>query len=380
MTSENILKSLPETLLRPPAHAWDGPQPGLNAQADELCRYYFSQKTGRLESIVQYDDAGTPAMRVRYRARDDKPQPFEIEQWTGKDFVSRGIINQDGRVIQSHSLPRVMVTEDGEERAIPVDEQGVYITPAGTVVKLVSQGTWLSRPRASYLGRVREFNPLRPFQVKTLAGQHELAVDRHDVVIDLQGYVFEFTTKGLSALGELVIPELAGTVEPEEILEIPHTLFTLHINSTQVKPQESVRMDIHDYHANALVNGPLHSVVGRHPFIHKTIPELVDVHGSLVAEQHLRSVERVALELGLVFYALQHEERTQVRAAFLKAQQGLEERLWNAIATFEQSLSVERHTVISVADIRAWIDFASTDPHGAILELKERAQQKYAAR
>jgi hypothetical protein len=68
-----------------------------------------------------------------------------------------------------------------------------------------------------------------------------------------------------------------------------------------------------------------------------------------------------------------------VRACFLKAQHHLEERLWKAIDVFEQKLGKSRHTIVSPQDIRDWIDFAATQPHEALLQLKETAQKKYAA-
>lgn len=364
-----MFENLPDTLLHPPAHSWEGPQPGLSAQSDDFCRYYFSSKTGRIDHIIHYNSEGSPDLKVYYRAAADSKnvEPCEVESWNGSEFVRE----QSERNFQVHALPRVMIGDDGAEKKIPVDSPGVYITPAGEVVRLESHGTFFKRPRAVYLGRLTGFNALKPFFLKRAGGREPIAVDRKDVVIDPQGAVFQFTQEGLLMLGEIC----EGIAEPDalENFEIPHHLFTLQMKA------DATHMDIHDPHVQQFLVGPLHAIGGKHLFIRSSVPELVDVHGGDVAERLLRDVERCALELGLVFYAMKHEQRSDVRACFLKAQHALEEKLWKSIDVFEQTLGKSRHTIISPQDIRDWVDFAATDPHGALLQLKETAQKKYAA-
>lgn len=369
VTTATMFENLPDMLLRPPAHAWEGPQPGLSAQADDFCRYYFSDKTGRLDHIIHYGSDGAPDMRVHYQLTADakRVEPCELELWNGSEFVRQ----QNDRGFQSRRLPRVMVGEDGAEKQIPHEQEGVYVTPAGEVVRLESHGTLFKRPRAVYLGRLSGFNALKPFHIKTAAGAQPLMVDRKDVVIDPHGFAFQFTRNGLAALGEIC--DATPSDDDLENFEIPHELFTLRMSP------EKLYMDIHDRHAQEFLAGPLHAIGGKHPFIRNSVPELVDVHGGTVAESLLRHVERCALELGLVFYAMKHEQRSDVRACFLKAQHSLEENLWKAIDVFEQSLGKSRHTIISPQDIRDWVDFAATQPHEALLQLKETAQKKYAA-
>lgn len=381
MNTDVLFEKLPESLLQPPTHRWDGPQPGLHAQADEQRRYYFSPKTGRLETIVQYGEAGRPEFRVHYKANLNKGEAqlraHEVQRWNGSDFISEGVVHQDGRVIRTHSLPRTMITEQGEEKVISTDEDGVYITPAGIVVKLEVAGTWFKRPQAVYLGRARHFNPAKPFWMKTNAGEQELAVDRRDVVVDPHGTVFEFTPSGLVAIGELVIPEIEdGELAENGFMEIPHEFFTLHFNPADA----STHVEIRDPYIKDFLEGALPTVTGRHPFIHSTVPELADIHGSFVAEQRLRDVERASLELGLVFYALAQEQPRSLHAAFLKAQHVLEDRLWQAISELEKVVGMERHTLVSPAQIRNWIDRAAGHPHEALLELKQSARTHYAAR
>lgn len=364
-----MFENLPDMLLRPPAHAWEGPQPGLSAQADDFCRYYFSDKTGRLDRIIHYGSDGAPDMRVYYQPAADPKQvePCELELWNGSEFVRQ----QHEREFKSCRLPRVMVGDDGLEKKIPHEERGVYVTPAGEVVRLESYGTFFKRPRAVYLGRLSGFNALNPFYIKTTAGTEPIAIDRKDVVIDPEGFVFQFTQNGLVALGEIC--DTTPSDDALENFEIPHEIFTLRMTP------EKLHMDIHDRHVQDFIAGPLHAIGGKHPFIRNSVPELVDVHGGLFAENLLRTVERSALELGLIFYAMKHEQRSDVRACFLKAQHVLEEKLWRSIDDFEQSLGKSRHTIVSPQDIRDWIDFAATQPHAALLQLKEMAQKKYAA-
>lgn len=373
MNTSACFENLPESLLRPPAHAWEGPQPGLHAQADEMRRYYFSQKNGRLESIIQYDGCGAPEIKVRYRfgAGDSisKPRPFEVEQWNGEEYVSYGLVQQDGRVVRSHSLPRVMVNEHGADLAIPVDDNTVFITPAGVVVRLVSQGSWLRQPKAEFLGRVKEFSPLKPFVVKAVGGEHELDVDRRDVVINPYGHVFEFQPRGLTAIGELVVSEMGESSDAAaQTVEVPHDLFTLFFH-----PEQSPRVVIRDPQFNELLGGPLHTIVGHHSFLHQSVPELVDIHGSTVAEQRLRDVEQAATELGLVFYALRNEKRASFRAVFLKAQHQLEDALWKRVAELERVIGAEQHSVVNPRTLRAWIEQAAQHPHEALIELKRSA-------
>jgi hypothetical protein len=364
-----MFENLPDMLLHPPAHSWEGPQPGLSAQADDFCRYYFSAKTGRLDHIIHYGSDGTPELRIYYRTVGDskKVEPYEIERWNGSEFVHE----LKDRTFQVHELPRVMIGDDGLEKKIPLDAKDVYITPAGEVVRLESRGTFFKRPRAVYLGRLFGFNALKPFVLRRAGNKEPIAIDRKDVVIDPQGAVFQFTRDGLLALGELCGDSPVSDVL--ENFEIPHQLFTLRMNA------DVAHMDIHDPHAQQFLAGPLHTIGGKHVFIRSSVPELVDVHGGDVAERLLRNVERSALELGLVFYAMKHEQRSDVRACFLKAQHSLEEKLWKTIDVFEQTLGKSRHTIISPQDIRDWVDFAATEPHGALLQLKEMAQKKYAA-
>lgn len=374
MTSENLFENLPEKLLCPPAHAWEGPQPGLYAQADEACRYYFSQKTGCLKSIVHYNSNGQPDRKYLYRVESGgskKPYIFEIQSWNGREFISNKILSQDGRTIASHSLPRVMLAEQGVEKPIASALGDVFITAAGEVVRLDE----LSRqPRAVYLGRVKGFDPLSPYHVRTLAGVQPIAIDRKDVIISPDGEVFEFSAAGLTYVGELVSAELDAAAEPEEF-NIAHDFFSIRI----VPHEDFVQMHIHDPHMRELLEGPVHKITGKHVFIHRNVPELVDVHGGTLAETKLRQVERHALELGLVFFAIKNEKNPQNRAAFLKAEHVLERALWAATHDFEKSLGADRHTIINAQDIRDWIDFAAQNPHDALLELKERAQKMYAA-
>lgn len=375
MTSENVFENLPEKLLCPPAHAWEGPQPGLYAQADEACRYYFSQKTGCLKSIVHYNSSGQPDRKYLYRVESGgskKPYIFEIQSWNGAEFISNKILSQDGRTIASHSLPRIMLAEQGVEKPIASALGDVFITAAGEVVRLEQAS---GQPRAVYLGRVKGFDPLSPYKVRTLAGVQPIAVDRKDVIISPDGEVFEFSAAGLTFVGELVVPELDIEEEKKEEFNIGHDFFSIRI----VPHENFVRMDIRDPHMREVVEGPVHKISGKHAFIHRSVPELVDVHGSLTAETNLRLVERHALELGLVFFAIKNESNPHNRAAFLKAEQVLEHALWTAIDAFEKSLGADRHTIINAQDIRSWIDFAATNPHEALLELKESAQKMYAA-
>ena len=364
-----MFENLPDTLLYPPAHAWEGPQPGLSAQADDFCRYYFSDKNGRLDHIIHYGQDGAPDMRVYYQIADDPKQvePCVLELWNGSEFVRQ----THERNFRTHRLPRVMIGDDGSEQMIPAQKQGVYVTPAGEVVQLESFGTFFKRPRAIYLGRLQGFNALNPFYLKTKAGMEPIAIDRKDVVIDPNGFVFQFTRNGLAALGELSDPQ--QTEDNLDSFEIPHEYFTLRVTP------ERLHMDIHDRNIQNFIVAPLHVISGKHPFIRNSVPELVDVYGGMVAEKLLRDVERSALELGLVFYAMRHESRQDVRACFLKAQHSLEEKLWKSIDAFEQSLGKSRHTIISPQDIRDWVDFAATQPHEALVHLKETAQKKYAA-
>ncbi len=377
MTSETFFEKLSDALLQPPAHAWDGPQPGLSAQADERCRYYFSQNTGRLERIVQHDATGAPAVQVHYRHVDSgeisgqsRARAFEIERWNGDAFVSEGVVAQDGRVIRTHALPRTMLTEHGKQEPIP-RESDIFITPSGEVVRLSSQGTFFASPRAAYLGRATIFNAAHPFVVKTPSGEHELSVDCRDTVIDVEGNVFEFKSEGLVAIGELVIPELDHAADQVGTQHLVHDFFTLSL------ADNAVTVDFHDAKINEMLERPLHPIGGRHPFVHDATPELVDIHGSTLGEERLREVERAALELGLVSFALRNETRRPARAAFLKAQHALEDRLWHRIDRLEELVGMARHTLVNPTQIRAWIDRAAEHPHEALLALK--AHQSYVA-
>lgn len=379
MNTVACLENLPENLLCPPAHAWEGPQPGLHAQADEMRRYYFSQKNGKLESIVQYDAAGTPEIKVRYRVSADdtanKPRPFEVEAWNGSTYISYGLVQQDGRVVRTHSLPRVMLNEHGAETPIPIDEHNVFITPAGMVVRMVNEGSWLRRPKAQYVGRVKEFSPMKPFIVKTAGREYVLEIDRRDVVINPHGYVFEFQARGLCAIGELVIPETGGVSDsPAQTVEVPHELFTLLFH-----PEQAPQLNVHDVQFKQVLEGPLHTIVGRHIFLHQAVPELVDLHGGTIAEQRLRDVERAAIELGLVFYAVRNEKRPPFRTVFLKAQHQLEDALWQRVAELERVVGAESHALVNPRSLRAWIEQAAQHPHEALIELKRSATPRYAA-
>ncbi|MCX6780888.1 MAG: hypothetical protein NT003_02095 [Candidatus Magasanikbacteria bacterium] len=384
MNSEIFFEQLPPELMQPPAFMWEGPQPGIQAQADELRRYYFSPKTGKLESIVQYDDEGTPIARVRYRESISNSQntirPSEIEAWNGSEFVSHGLVEEGGTVVRAHSLPRTMIDVDGNEKKIPLDNASIFITPAGAVVELESLGSWLHAPTATYIGRVRGFNPLNPFSIRTATGEFELSTDQTDTVISPTGIVFEFNSAGgMDAIGEVVIPEIelgpARDAAEGKTIHLPHEMFDIY-----VAPQENnVRVDIKDEHLRALEAAPLHTIVGAHSFLHDTTPELIDAQGGVAAEEKLREVERGALELGLACYAVRREQRPQYHAAFLKAQHNLEDALWKKISVFESAVGVGQHTVINPALVRAWVERAATNPHEALLELRAAATPRYAA-
>ncbi|OGH61166.1 MAG: hypothetical protein A2848_02515 [Candidatus Magasanikbacteria bacterium RIFCSPHIGHO2_01_FULL_50_8] len=378
MSSNFVFDNLPEQLLHPPRHAWDGPQPGLSAQSDETRRYYFSEKNGALESIVQYTADGFPEVRVRYRSglheSSSLPSAFEVEVWRDGSYASAGLVQKDGRVVYTHSLPRVMIDDRGADASIPLDDPEIFITPSGIVVRVVSHGSLFSNPRAQYVGRVKNFSPARPYTVRTVAGEHELEIHRSDVVFNPHGFVFEFKANGLAAIGELVIPE-CDYMRPddESTKKIDHDLFTLHYHD-----RDGASVEIRDPSIAEMLDGAPHSVVGRHTFLHQSVPEMVDVHGGDAAERALRAIERSAFELGLIFFALKNEQRPAFRTVFLKAHHALEDALWKRVAEFERVVGADRHTVVNPQQIRAWVELAAQHPHEALLELKRSATPCYA--
>lgn len=376
--SDVLIEFLPDVLLRPPLHTWAGPQPGLHAQADESRRYYFSQKTGALESIVQYNDALLPEVRVRYRSSfgsNGQPRAFELERWQDGKYESAGLVEQDGRVVQTHSLPRVMLDAHNTERPIDTESGRTFITPAGTVVRLTSEGSLFARPRAEYMGRVKNFAPHRPFRVRAAGTEYDLEAHRQDAVIDPHGFVFEFRPEGLVAIGEIIIPELeSDRGDSGNVVRADHDLFTLELR----RGEGTARVDVTDEYINDFLEGPLSTIVGRHTFLHQSVPEMVDLHGSDRAERALRDIERRACELGLIFFALRNETRPAHRTAFINAQHILEDALWERVDAFERTLGAARHSVVNPALVRAWVERAAAHPHEALLELKQSVTPRYA--
>lgn len=370
--------------LKPPTHAWSGPQPGLLQQTDEEHRYTFSEHTGRLEYVVKYAESGLPRMRVRYKhsaASGGHAFPVEVDIWKNGEYISTGEIPYVQLPTAPHQIPLYMVTAEGDEREIPHNNPKIFITPAGSVVLLVREGGLIRRPLSEYQGRVSGFNPLRPFLMKTTYGLLPLQPERTDVLIDPKGNVYQLTTSGMRCIGVL-----AEDVQNENAIPEKAPAFTAsnHFFTVRLYPDEPAAtkyaVQLQHQGITRAVDGPLHTIVGKHAFMHPHVPELVDMHGSVAAEEKLRGVERHAIELGLVLNTLRTEQRPDARAALLRLQYLMEERLWIEIAALEDVVGMERHTLIHPPSIRLWLERAAENPLAAVADLKHLATPRYATR
>ncbi len=361
-------------LLSPPAHIWLGPQPGLPHQTDERRRYKFSEKSGRLEHIVSYGDNGVPAARTQYRYTSDLPQsqpvPTEFEHWQDGAFIAYGSIDSNGRALHKQKFLRTMIAANGEEREIPTDSKKFFVTPAGKVVHVLDMRQLVSQLEAECVGRIRGFDSERPFVVRTIYGDLPLAVDRADVLISALGIVYEITESGLKTMGEVIFGNERGKKQ-EQTATSANEFCIIQLDSQEISSDSNICLTIRDQECREFINRPLQAVAGKHPFIQSHVPELIDLNGGTAGEEQLRVVEQTALELGLVLYALQKEQRLEMYPELTKAQHFFEERLWKQASDLEQLVGMVPNTLIHADSIREWVDSASYNPAGALASLKK---------
>ncbi len=369
----------------PPKHSWSGPQPGMLQQTDAQHRYVFSPHTGRIEHVVKYSDNGAPYIRVHFKhtaAEDGHVYPSEVDVWRDGEFFSAGKIERDETQVtpQTSQVPLYMVGQEGEEKEIPHNNPQLFFTPAGTVVLLTHAGSFLRSPKAEYQGRIVNFNPQKPFLMKTVYGLLPLQPERTDVLIDPKGNVHQLTGRGLRCIGELAHDTSSLNALPSDAppFTAQNNFFTAHMLPAESVTEKKFAFQIEHPSLVRFVNGPLHTIVGKHAFLQPSVPELVDMHGSTAAEEQLRRVERYALELGLVLHTLRNEIQPDARAALLRLQYLMEERLWLHIAELEKMVGMGSHELVHAPSVRVWVERASEDPLAAVSDLRHQATQLYA--
>lgn len=362
-------------LVRPPKYSWNGPQPGLLEQVDQKHRYVFSAQNNLLDHIINYDSAGRPLARIWYKLdqKSGELKVAEIENWQNNRFESTGKIGQNEND-QINALPRYYLDDAGQERPIPTNDSRIFLTPNGTVVRLLSVGSLFRGPKAEYIGRIKGFNPLFPFEVKTPAGTAPIAAHRTDVVIDIKGNVFEFSATGLRAVGELIFDQTEKTTNATFRAGNEYFDFVL-----EPAAEQPVSLIIKHPTIQKVVSGPLHIIVGTHAFVHSRVPEMTDINGGTAGEEQLRVIEELVVKIALISHALRQEGLTPAYAALLKALHILEDRLWTATARLEQTVGMERNTLIDMAAVRDWLVAAAADPARAVLVLKNTATPRYVA-
>lgn len=353
-------------LQQPPKTAWDGPQPGLMHQVDARHRFTFSSDTGYLESILAYDPTGVPTMRVHYQldAQSGAPARIACELIGESGNPAQKILSSDGVWVYEQ--------DGGSELAIRADDTEKYTTPAGVVVTIIEQGTLWRQPRAQYLGRLKGFDPLRPFVMRTAYGVVPIPIDSNSQVIRADGTVFETSAEGLRRVGELVPEAEQQSVAPSQPITIDHEHVVVALQpSLGAAPELTVKIK-HPELAQ-LLSGAVHRVVGRHPFFHEHIPEMIDVHGGVAAETMLRELERAAARTGLVMRVLKEDPRMEVRAALLHAHRELEQQLWLRARELEELLGSEQQQTLHYPSIRAWVSMVAANPDRAVADLRRMA-------
>lgn len=346
-----------EKLLNPPMHFWSGSQPGQPEQFDSARRYHFSPETGWLERVVVYSGE-QPAWQIHYaivqKNGSVRPQPQRVDFWKNNIWQ---VHTADGL-----GSWQVMRGIDGREQAAPLTEKNVFILPDGSVVRLLHLGSWWHKPQAEMLGRLKNFRPSQPFTLITSSGSEAISPTRFDVVIDGNWRAYEINHHGLRLLGKAEPPS-TETAE-EEIL--PEIMAGHVIVSRQPDWDIKVKHPL----AFSLLQKKLPTVAGHHLFVQSHLPEMIDLKGGRVAEETLRVLEALAMQLGLLRHAYHREDLGEgERLVLLKAIMHTEEKLWDAINGLEKILDTETGGAVDRAALRAWLDEARHDPDTALFKL-----------
>lgn len=346
-----------EKLLNPPMHFWSGPQPGQSEQFDSTRRYHFSPETGWLERIVVYSGE-QPAWQVHYATVQKngsvRPQPQRVDFWKKGNWQ---VHRTDG--LGSWQIMRGI---DGSEQAAPLAEKNVFILPDGGVVRLLHLGSWWHKPQAEMLGRLKNFRPAQPFTLITGAGSEVINPTRFDLVIDGNWRAYEINRRGLRLLGKAEPP--SASVTDEEML--PEVIAGHMIVRRQ--PDWDIRVK-HPL-AFSLLQKKMPTVAGHHLFVQSHLPEMIDLRGGRVAEETLRVLEALAMQLGLLRHAYHGEKLSESeRLVLLKAIIHTEEKLWDAVNGLEKTLGTETGGAVDRAALRGWLDEARHDPDTALFKL-----------